>query len=147
AVLGGLAVVGGEPALLERLRRGPALLILDNCEHGVEVAAALAERLLDAAPELRILCTSQVPLGLDGEVLVELGPLPLGGAVELFARRSARPGDPEQVRGVCRALDGLPLAIELAAARTRTLSLPEIARRLDDRFAVLSDPTSRRPER
>ena len=79
--------------------------------------------------------------------MFELAPLALDDAVELFALRSARPGDPEQVRELCRSLDGLPLAIELAAARTRTLSVEEIARRLDDRFTVLSDPTSRKPER
>ncbi len=79
--------------------------------------------------------------------MFELAPLRLEDAVELFALRSARPGDPDEVREVCRSLDGLPLAIELAAARTRTLSVEEIARRLDDRFTVLSDPASRKPER
>ena len=146
-VVAALGVVGGEAALQERLRRTEAVLILDNCEHVVDAAAALAERLLDAAPTLRVLCTSQVPLELAEEAVFELAPLTLEDAVELFALRSARPGDPEQVRELCRSLDGLPLAIELAAARTRTLSVEEIARRLDDRFTVLSDPASRKPER
>ena len=146
-VVAALGVVGGEAALQERLRRTEAVLILDNCEHVVDAAAALAERLLDAAPTLRVLCTSQVPLELADEAVFELAPLTLDDAVELFALRSARPGDPEQVRELCRSLDGLPLAIELAAARTRTLSVEEIARRLDDRFTVLSDPASRKPER
>ena len=146
-VIAALNVTGGEAALLERLRRAGAVVILDNCEHVVPAAAALAERLLDAAPGLRILCTSQVALDIDGEVVLELAPLALSDAVELFTRRAARPGDHGEVHDLCRSLDGLPLAIELAAARTRTLSVEEIARRLDDRFGVLSDPTSRKPER
>jgi predicted ATPase/DNA-binding SARP family transcriptional activator len=146
-VIAELGVVGGEAALQERLRGTGAVLILDNCEHVVDAVGALVERLLDATPTLRVLCTSQVPLGLATEAVFEVPPLRLEDAVELFARRSARPGDPDEVREVCRSLDGLPLAIELAAARTRTLSVEEIARRLDDRFTVLSDPTSRKPER
>jgi predicted ATPase/DNA-binding SARP family transcriptional activator len=146
-VIAALDVTGGEGALLDRLRRAPATLVLDNCEHVRQDAAKLAERLLDAAPGLRILATSQVPLEVDGEAVAELAPLALGDAVELFTRRAARPGDPGEVHELCRALDGLPLAIELAAARTRTLPVEEIARRLDDRFAVLHDPASRKPER
>ena len=146
--------VGSEAALFERLKRSSALVILDNCEHVVDAAAALAVRLLDAAPALRVLCTSQVPLDVDGEVVYELAPLALSDAVALFTRRASaqrttRPsgqGD-DAVHELCRSLDGLPLAIELAAARTKTLSIEEITRRLDDRFLVLSDPTSRRPER
>ena len=142
---------GSEAALFERLRASSALVILDNCEHVVEVAADLAVRLLDAAPALRILCTSQLPLEIDGERLVELAPLELSDAVELFGRRASRltgtPRDDESVLDLCRSLDGLPLAIELAAARTRTLTVEEITRRLDDRFSVLKDPSSRRPER
>ena len=146
-VLAALDVVGGEAALRERLRRAESVLVLDNCEHVVEAAAALAERLLDAAPALRILCTSQVALELAGGAVLELAPLALEDAAKLFVLRAARPGQPDEVHALCRALDGLPLAIELAAARTRTLSVPEIARRLDDRFAVLADPASRKPER
>ena len=125
-------------------------MILDNCEHVLDAAAALAVRLLDAAPGLRILCTSQVPLDVDGEAVFELAPLALADAVELFTRRAAGPAcgrADDAVHDLCRSLDGLPLAIELAAARTKTLSIEEITRRLDDRFSVLSDPTSRRPER
>src|SRR3954452_6708902 len=146
-VIAALEVVGGEAALQERLRRTEAVLILDNCEHVLDAAAALVERLLDAAPMLRVLCTSQIPLGLAEEAVFELTPLTLEDAARLFALRSARPGDEEQVRELCRSLDGLPLAIELAAARTRTLSVEEIARRLDDRFTVLRDPSSHKPER
>jgi predicted ATPase/DNA-binding SARP family transcriptional activator len=146
--------VGGEAALFERLRSSPALVILDNCEHVIDAAAALAVRLLDAAPDLRILCTSQVPLDVDGEVVLQLAPLPLPDAVALFTRRADAQRTnrtssevDDAVHELCRSLDGLPLAIELAAARTKTLSIEEITRRLDDRFHVLSDPTSRRPER
>jgi predicted ATPase/DNA-binding SARP family transcriptional activator len=144
--------VPGEEALFERLRGTDALVILDNCEHVVDAAAALAVRLLDAVPGLRILCTSQVPLDVDGEAVVELEPLALLDAAALFVHRASaqrlQPSSSEvAVLDLCRALDGLPLAIELAAARTKTLSIEEITRRLDDRFHVLSDPTSRRPER
>jgi predicted ATPase/DNA-binding SARP family transcriptional activator len=146
--------VSSEAALFERLKTSAATLILDNCEHVIGEAAALAVRLLDAAPGLRVLCTSQVPLDVDGEIVLELGPLDLSDAVDLFARRAtaqrknrAAGASSQAVEGLCRSLDGLPLAIELAAARTRTLSVEEITRRLDDRFTVLSDPTSRRPER
>lgn len=146
--------VGSEAALFERLRSSTALVILDNCEQVIDAAAALAVRLLDAAPGLRILCTSQAPLDVDGEVVFELAPLALSDAVELFGRRAnaqrtnrdSSEAD-DAVHELCRSLDGLPLAIELAAARTKTLSIGEITRRLDDRFNVLSDPTSRRPER
>jgi predicted ATPase/DNA-binding SARP family transcriptional activator len=147
-------VTGGEPALLERMKTGATLVILDNCEHIIDAAAALAVRLLDATGELRVLCTSQVPLGVDGEAVFDLEPLSISDAAELFARRA---GANRRSRGVseiddavlelCRSLDGLPLAIELAAARTKTLSIEDILRRLDDRFRVLSDPTSRKPER
>ena len=129
-------------------------MILDNCEHVIDAAAALAVRLLDATSELRVLCTSQVPLDIDGEVVFELAPLvdrptPSSCSPVVPARTAGR-GDRRSRRAVhelCRSLDGLPLAIELAAARTKTLSIEEITRRLDDRFSVLSDPTSRKPER
>jgi predicted ATPase len=153
-VIAALNVTGGEATLFERLKSNSTLVILDNCEHVVDAAAALAVRLLDAAPTLRILCTSQVPLDIDGEALFELDPLSLSDAVELFTRRATEQrknqavGETDDaVHELCRSLDGLPLAIELAAARTKTLSVEEITRRLDDRFNVLRDPTSRRPER
>ena len=149
AVIAALHVSGGEAALLERLKGAPSLLVIDNCEHVVEAAAPFVGRLLDAAPGLRVLATSQVALDLDGEVVVELAPLAPHDAVELFTRRATRYDATTDgaVRELCLALDGLPLAIELAAARTKTLPVDEIIRRLDDRFAVLYDPTSRRPER
>ena len=144
-------VTGGDAALVERVRTVTGVLVLDNCEHVIDAAATVAVRLLDAAPGLRILCTSQVPLDVDGEVRHELAPLALEDAVDLFARRAAAqrvsrtPNDPDAVQELCRSLDGLPLAIELAAARTKTLPIDEITRRLDDRFAVLHDPASRKP--
>jgi predicted ATPase/DNA-binding SARP family transcriptional activator len=154
AVITALHVTGGEAALLERLKAFAAVVILDNCEHVLDATAALAVHLLDAAPPLRILCTSQVALDVDGEAVLELTPLALPEAVELFTRRAAArhrdlpAGEAyDAVHDLCRSLDGLPLAIELAAARTKTLSIEEISRRLEDRFSVLSDPTSRRPER
>lgn len=146
-------VTGGDAALVERVRTLTGVLVLDNCEHVIDAAATVAVRLLDAAPGLRILCTSQVPLDVDGEVHHELAPLALEDAVDLFARRAAAqrasraPNDPAAIEELCRSLDGLPLAIELAAARTKTLPIDEIIRRLDDRFAVLHDPASRKPAR
>ena len=153
-VIAAFNMPGREEALFEGLKGTQAVVILDNCEHVLDAAAALAVRLLDAAPGLRILCTSQVSLDVDGEAVFELEPLAISDAVELFTRRATAQrlrhtssGGDDAVLGLCRALDGLPLAIELAAARTKTLSIEEITRRLDNRFAVLSDPTSRRPER
>jgi predicted ATPase len=150
AVIAAVNVPGGEAALFERLKNNTAVVILDNCEHVLDAAATLAVRLLDAAAGLRILCTSQVRLDVDGEAVFELAPLGLSDAVELFTRRATGQRlieADDAVLDLCRSLDGLPLVIELAAARTRTLSIEEITRRLDDRFAVLSDPASRKPER
>ncbi len=154
ALIAALNIVGGEAALFERLKGSSALIILDNCEHVIDAAATLVTRLLDSAPALRILCTSQVALGVEGEAVFELKPLGLSDAVELFtsrasARRTSRlvGRSDDTILELCRSLDGLPLAIELAAARTKTLSIDEIIRRLDDRFTVLRDPTSRKPDR
>ncbi|XVS34864.1 ATP-binding protein [Microbispora siamensis] len=119
--------------------------MLDNCEHVVEPAAALADRLLAECPGLRILATSREPLGITGERLWPVGPLGAGHAVRLFAERAAavRPGYPvdgerDAVERICRELDGMPLAIELAAARLRTLSAGQIAERLGDRFRLFT---------
>jgi predicted ATPase len=150
-----LQLTGGEQVLLDRLGGAETVLVLDNCEHVIDSAADLATRLLDRAPPLRILTTSQAPLGVDGETVYAVDPLPLADSVTLFADRAARmrrrfaldDDTTATVEAVCRSLDGLPLAIELAAARVRSLSVQEIARRLDDRFTLLQDPTSRRPER
>ncbi|MCB5181584.1 AfsR/SARP family transcriptional regulator [Streptomyces antimicrobicus] len=131
--------------LVEHCGRRRLLIVLDNCEHLVEAAAQLAETLLTHCPDLRILATSREPLGVPGEVLRPVEPLPPEPAVRLFADRgaAARPGfsaadDPDAVREICARLDGLPLAIELAAARLRLLSPRQIADRLDDRFRLLT---------
>ncbi|MFI5805423.1 BTAD domain-containing putative transcriptional regulator [Streptomyces sp. NPDC051561] len=115
------------------------LLLLDNCEHLVDAAARLAGQLLAGCADLRILATSREGLGITGERLVAVEPLDAAAAVRLFLDRAAavRPGlvlDPARVEHICAALDGLPLALELAAARLRTLTAEEIADRLDDRL-------------
>ncbi|WP_225827594.1 BTAD domain-containing putative transcriptional regulator [Streptomyces naphthomycinicus] len=127
--------------LVAALSDRPLLLVLDNCEHLAEEAAGLAARLLATCPRLRVLTTSREPLGIIGEHLVPVRPLDEDAAVRLFTERAAavRRGftaDPETVRRVCAALDDLPLAIELAAARSRTLHIDDLAERLDDLLAV-----------
>nr|WP_229887765.1 BTAD domain-containing putative transcriptional regulator [Streptomyces olivaceoviridis] len=122
------------------------LLILDNCEHVIGAAAALAETLLTHCPGLTILATSREPLGVPGESVRPVEPLVPEQAHRLFAERAkaVRPdadavlGDTEAVAEICRRLDGLPLAIELAAARLRLLTPRQIADRLDDRFRLLT---------
>ncbi|WP_438296670.1 ATP-binding protein [Streptomyces sp. HUAS TT7] len=132
--------------LVEDLSRRPdTLLVLDNCEHVIDAAALLAETLLTRCPRLRILATSREPLGVPGEAVRPVEPLPPIPAHRLFAERArtVRPDfdpdvDPEAVAEICRRLDGLPLAIELAAARLRVLTPRQIADRLDDRFRLLT---------
>ncbi|MFG2358562.1 BTAD domain-containing putative transcriptional regulator [Streptomyces sp. NPDC048521] len=131
--------------LVEHCARRRMLIILDNCEHVVEAAARLAERLLARCPELTVLATSREPLGVPGELVRPVEPLPEPVALRLLAERgaAARPGfrvedDPEACAEICRRLDGLPLAIELAAARFRMLTPRQIADRLDDRFRLLT---------
>ena len=135
------------------------LLVLDNCEHVADGAAGVAGTLLEAAPGLRVLATSREPLRLAAEVVLEVAPLDLPppgedparvaerAAVQLFAARAAAvapgfavtAGNAAAVAEACRRLDGLPLAIELAAARMRALDVHDLARRLDDRFPLLAD--------
>ncbi|MFF5587373.1 ATP-binding protein [Streptomyces hygroscopicus] len=134
------------------LGSGPALLVLDNCEHVIRGAAELVRALVSAAKELRVLATSRAPLDLTSEAVYALPELGLDTSVELFTQRAraARPGvelPPDAVTELCRHLDGLPLAVELAAARVRVLSVPEIARRLGDRFALLRGGARDVPER
>ncbi|MEV5749995.1 BTAD domain-containing putative transcriptional regulator [Actinoallomurus sp. NPDC052308] len=141
----GLHLGGGGQTPLDRLITALSdrvlVLVLDNCEHVVEEAAALTARLLATCPRLRVLATSREPLGVIGEHLRQVAPLDAEAAVRLFTdrARAVRRGftaDPEVVRRICAALDDLPLAIELAAARLRTLHLDDLAARLDDRLGV-----------
>ncbi|MFE7237101.1 BTAD domain-containing putative transcriptional regulator [Streptomyces sp. NPDC057580] len=140
----------GDPLvrLTEHCSRRRMLLLLDNCEHVIEAAAALADHLLAHCPELTVLATSREPLGVPGEFVRPVDPLPDPMALRLLGDRgaAAKPGfrtdaDEETAAAaaeICRRLDGLPLAIELAAARLRMLSPRQIADRLDDRFRLLT---------
>ncbi|WP_433663496.1 BTAD domain-containing putative transcriptional regulator [Nocardia sp. CA-128927] len=159
-VLGVRAADGADPTelLCEVLAEQELLLVLDNCEHVVEHAADLAELLLGAAPNLHILATSREQLRLPGEDVVTVEPLAVpapntdaadleqSSAVQLFvtrARASARDfvldaDTAEPVATLCRRLDGIPLALELAATRVRALGVHEMVARLDDRFRLLA---------
>lgn len=145
---GGDAVSG----VVAALGPGPALLVLDNCEHVLAGAAALVQALVSRSKELRVLATSRAPLGLTSESVYALPELSLATSFELFAQRAraARPGvelPADRVAEICRHLDGLPLAVELAAARVRVLSVADISRRLRDRFALLRGGARDAPER
>jgi len=142
-------------AVLDHLRGKRLLLILDTCEHLIACCARFAARVLRDGAEVAILTTSRQPLHVDDEQVLRLGPLPVpargsdrapGDAVELFATRAAAalPGFtvtaanlPDVIR-LCRRLDGIPLAIELAAVRTRALPLAELVTRLEGRFSLLT---------
>ncbi|MGW5395639.1 AfsR/SARP family transcriptional regulator [Streptomyces sp. NPDC003952] len=131
--------------LAEHCARRRMLLILDNCEHVVDAAARLAEEVLARCPGVQILATSREPLGVPGETLRPVDPLPDPVALRLLDDRgaAARAGftvdeDPAAAVEICRRLDGMPLAIELAAARLRLLTPRQIADRLDDRFRLLT---------
>jgi predicted ATPase len=147
-----------EEQLVRYLGNRDCMLVLDNCEHLVDACAGLAEQLLVSCPRLRLLATSREPLAVPGEVQLAVPPLPTPpsdapdedlssyDAVRLFVDR-ARGAVPAftldessaaHVGHVCRQLDGIPLAIELAAARTKTLPIADIATRLDDRFRLLA---------
>jgi predicted ATPase len=155
-----LGAPNAEPAgrLIAAIRDREALLILDNCEHVIESAAAFAHRVLGECRRLRILTTSREPLGITGEALWPVAPLALpegdaspgkiesSPAVQLLRDRAgavrndlaADASALATMARVCRAVDGIPLAIELAAARLRTMSLDQLASRLDDRFRLLT---------
>ena len=146
--------------LTEALRPRAMLLIMDTCEHLVEACAELVQRLLAGCPGLHVIATSREPLGVRGEIIWRVPPLGLphageGGeaaevsrseAVQLFVERAAaawpgfelNDGNRAAVADICRTLDGLPLAIELAAARVRALSPEQIAYRLADKFELLA---------
>jgi predicted ATPase/DNA-binding CsgD family transcriptional regulator len=133
-------------AVLEHLRDRRLLLILDTCEHLVDACASFAEAVLRAAPEVTVLATSRQPFDAPGEQAFPVAPMPVeSDAVELFAQRAASvlpdftvtPANRPDVVRVCRRLDGLPLAIELAAVRLRALPLAELANHLETGFSVL----------
>ncbi|WP_436772513.1 ATP-binding protein [Yinghuangia sp. YIM S09857] len=145
----------GAAALREHLAHKHVLLVLDNCEHLLQECAVLATDLLRDLPGVRLLATSRQPLGITGERVMPVPPLSLPSngdptsrseAVDLFEARAAAvqpefrvtTRNRDTVLGVCRRLDGIPLAIELAAVRLRALSLDDLHARLDDRFALLT---------
>lgn len=125
-----------------------ALIVVDNCEHVIVEAARLIEDILSAAPAITLLCTSREPLRVRGEHVFPLEPLPVSDSTDspatlLFADRAASAGcaidvaaDRRAIAAICRRLDGIPLAIELTAARTRAMTPPQIARALQERFDV-----------
>ncbi len=142
-----------EDAIATKLERRPSLLVLDNCEHVVDGVAELVATLSRRCPELRILATSREGLGVPVESIIAVGPLdPDGAAADLFSER-ARSADPEidldraTVDAICRRLDGVPLAIELAAARVRSIAPDELLARLNDSFRLLTGSRRRTLER
>ncbi|ONF75162.1 BTAD domain-containing putative transcriptional regulator [Amycolatopsis keratiniphila] len=144
--------------VVETLGAGESVLVLDNCEHLVDAAAELTNTLLRRVPTLRVLATSREALAIDGETLCPLGPLAVpegtptvsqaaeAGAIRLFVDRAVavRPdfrldeSTVDDVAQICRRLDGMPLALELAAARLRSMTVAQISQRLDDRFRLLT---------
>src|ERR1700704_1069119 len=140
--------------LVTHLASREALLVLDNCEHLLDAVAVLADVVLKEAAGVRLLATSRQPLGISGERVLQVPPLTLHGdsgsahseAVALFVARAADAGIPLEdtditrklVSDLCRHLDGMPLALELAAVRLRTIGLKELIDRLSDRFALLT---------
>lgn len=158
-----------QDVVIDFLHTRDLLLVLDNCEHVVEGAAELVDALLQACPGLRILATSREPLGITGERVRSLSPLTIPGpdmtpslrtvlrydAVTLFAERAAATVEGFEVTDdnaatlaqICSRLDGLPLAIELAAARLRAMSPDQILQRLTDRFALLTRGSRGTPSR
>ncbi len=135
-----------------RLARGPTLLLLDNCEHLVVAVAELVAFLVTATADLRVLTTSRAPLAISAERVYLLGELARADAIELFCQRAAaaRPTvrlDHAVIGRIVDRLDGLPLAIELAAARVRAMSVEDVDRRLTDRFTLLRGGDRAAPDR
>jgi predicted ATPase/class 3 adenylate cyclase/DNA-binding CsgD family transcriptional regulator len=150
-----LGVLGIEPrsqpdleSLVEGLRFRESLLILDNCEHLLDAVAEATDAIVRSCPGIRVLATSRAPLDVEGERVRQVRPLgtdPGGASVALFRMRAEEVGatldidrDPDAIVRICRRLDGIPLAIELAAARARSLRPAEIDERLDDMFRLLA---------
>jgi predicted ATPase/class 3 adenylate cyclase len=163
------AFAGGRPAerLLAFLATRSLLLVLDNCEHVLEGAADFVDQLLDVAREVTVVATSRAPLDVVGEIRFLLGPLRLAAqdaaleelldadAVRLFVARATAvsprfgldAGNGAAVSAICRRLDGLPLALELAGARIATLAPGDLLARIEDRFSVLATSARGMPER
>ncbi|MFE3446552.1 BTAD domain-containing putative transcriptional regulator [Nocardia sp. NPDC059180] len=142
--------------LRDALSERPTLLILDNCEHLIDAVAEVVADLVGGCDQLTVLTTSRSPLAITAETVYPLAPLTIDAAgspaTELFIARAkaVRPAarlNPEVVARLCHRLDGLPLAIELAAARVRTMSVEEIDTRLEHRFALLRSGDRSSPER
>ena len=136
----------------QRLGQSPSLLVLDNCEHVVGAVAELVAFFVSTTGDLRVLTTSRAPLAIAAERVYLLGELEVADAERLFRERAvaARPGvrlPDDLVRDIVRRLDGLPLAIELAAAKVRAMAVEEIDRRLEDRFALLRGGDRSAPDR
>jgi len=144
--LGARQPAGTVERIVRHLAGRSLVIVLDNCEHVIGAAAALVDTLLGELPGLALIATSREALGVPGEVLVAVRGLSLSAAVELFTdrARAVRPGFAADgdtgpvIEDICRRLDGLPLAVELAAARLRALTLRTVAERLDDRFRLLT---------
>jgi len=155
----GAAASASNDALVRALRGQQLRLLLDNAEHLVEAVAALVAALLSGAPDLQLLVTSQLPLRVAGEQVLQLAPLALPAdvaeaapvpqhyaAAQLFCARVSRqlsgyeplPAEHADIAAICRALDGVPLALELAAARVPLLGVAEVRKRLDQRFVLLT---------
>ena len=146
-------------ALVTQLRARQALVVVDNCEHVLDGVADVLDELLERCPDLSILATSREAIAIEGELPWRVPSLDVGdagsSAVELFVRRareadtSFRMSEEEtaDVIDICRRLDGIPLALELAAARTKTMTVAEIRQRLDDRFRLLSGGRRRAAQR
>jgi len=138
--------------IAQRLGQSPSLLVLDNCEHLIAAVAELVAFLVSTTAELRVLTTSRAPLAIAAERVYLLGQLEVADAADLFCQRAlaARPNvrlDGEVVESIVTRLDGLPLAIELAAAKVRAMSVEEVDRRLENRFALLRGGDRSAPDR
>jgi non-specific serine/threonine protein kinase len=137
----------GLDALLEGLRHRDAMVVLDNCEHVVDAVSDVVTAIVQSAADVRILAASREPLDVDGEHVVGVPPLDTsdaGAALALFVDRAAAAGanvdlglDGTDVAAICRRLEGIPLAIELAAARCRSMRPCDLVERMDDMFSVL----------
>ena len=150
AIAVGAHDTGGAPVppldrLIAHLRDSTAVVIVDNCEHVLDHSAVVISALVNACPQVRVIATSREPLGIQGEVQIDLGALAPAEAEQLFAERAQSVRSDviaDEVRSdvahVCEQLDGLPLAIELAAARVKALSIADISTRLHDRFRLLN---------